>query len=551
MSSATNTVPPTATAGGQEVTPKARPNPVALEAAVNVTGARPSGSGGSRDLFTEETKTVLVFKDGAVIGLTAAVSVGQLLFLTNKQSNQEVVCQVLHKRSFKPMMCYVELQFTEQKADFWGVSFSNASEGGGELTVAEQVEAEETTEDDPGTPVVPHRVEDVDQLKKEVEALREQLLALEKKNAAEAAAKAAVSKTPATTESKAPEVPDLRVTNVKLELASVNDQSPEPVKAAETIAAPLMPAAKESGETPRAVIGMALPNRKPAPKWAEEKPKDAAEGQLPKPELDFSKVPQSAVHLDENDPNSIYKTFDPRREKVRVVGMSAFLVVLLAGGAWYGKWWQYLPVRKNAVEAVGGNVAKGSVSRVSNGTVAGAVSGGKEEVKKRETQAATPSAGTVEVLKKEAQEPPLQTKGGARVVTSADGGGPAEKKPVVVKEKAVGKTASKKSVAAAAEASAPEPVVNDAPVLPAKLLKAASPVYPPDAMLNYITGDVRAEVVVEATGHVGEVKVTSGPKALREAAVEALKQYEYAPATQGGKSVTSKTTAVVKFWFNP
>jgi protein TonB len=533
--------------------PKARPNPVALEAAVNVTGARPSGAGGSRDLFTEETKTVLVFKDGAVIGLTAAVSVGQLLFLTNKKSNQEVVCQVLHKRSYKPTMCYVELQFTEEKADFWGVSFSNASEGGEDLKATEQVEAEETTEDDPGTPVAPHRAEDVDQLKKEVEALREQLLALEKKNAAEAAAKAAASKTPATTESKAPEEPDLRVTNVKLELAPVNDQSPEPVKAAEALAAPLMPAAKESGETPRAVIGMALPNRKPAPKWAEEKPKDAAEEQLPKPELDFSKVPQSAVHLDDDDPNSIYKTIDPRREKVRIVGMSAFLVVLLVGGAWYGKWWQYLPVRKNAVEAVAGNVVKGNVSRAPGpaGKGAAAGGGGKEEVRKRETQAAAPSAGTVEVRKKETQDPPLQSKGEAPVVVaSADTGETAGKKAVAVREKATGKTGSKKP-AAAAETSAPEPVVNDAPVLPAKLLKAASPVYPPEAMLNYITGDVKAEVVVEATGHVGEVKVISGPKALREAAVEALKQYEYAPATQGGKSVASKTTAVVKFWFDP
>jgi protein TonB len=82
-------------------------------------------------------------------------------------------------------------------------------------------------------------------------------------------------------------------------------------------------------------------------------------------------------------------------------------------------------------------------------------------------------------------------------------------------------------------------------------LKAATPVYPPEAMRSYITGDVKAEVVVEASGRVGEVKVVSGPKALREAAVAALKQYEYAPATQGGRAVESKAVVVVKFWFNP
>jgi periplasmic protein TonB len=83
------------------------------------------------------------------------------------------------------------------------------------------------------------------------------------------------------------------------------------------------------------------------------------------------------------------------------------------------------------------------------------------------------------------------------------------------------------------------------------LLKSANPVYPPDAMRSFITGDVTAEAVVQANGHVGEVKVMSGPKPLQQAAVDALKQYQYAPAMQGGKAVSSKVTVVVKFWFNP
>jgi len=76
-------------------------------------------------------------------------------------------------------------------------------------------------------------------------------------------------------------------------------------------------------------------------------------------------------------------------------------------------------------------------------------------------------------------------------------------------------------------------------------------VYPPDAMLNFITGDVRAEALVEADGHVSEVQILAGPKPLREAAVEALKQYQYEPATQGGKPVACKVIVTVKFWFDP
>jgi hypothetical protein len=47
------------------------------------------------------------------------------------------------------------------------------------------------------------------------------------------------------------------------------------------------------------------------------------------------------------------------------------------------------------------------------------------------------------------------------------------------------------------------------------------------------------------------VEVISGPQQFRAAAVEALKQYQYAPAMQGGKAVASRVVVTVKFWFNP
>jgi protein TonB len=98
---------------------------------------------------------------------------------------------------------------------------------------------------------------------------------------------------------------------------------------------------------------------------------------------------------------------------------------------------------------------------------------------------------------------------------------------------------------------APEVSVSDQPILPAKLLKAVPPVYPPDAMRSYITGDVRIEAEVDRQGHVGAMKVLLGPQQFRQAAMDALKQYEYEPATQGGKPVASKVTATIKFWFDP
>jgi TonB family protein len=98
---------------------------------------------------------------------------------------------------------------------------------------------------------------------------------------------------------------------------------------------------------------------------------------------------------------------------------------------------------------------------------------------------------------------------------------------------------------------APEVSVSDQPVLPAKLLKAVQPIYPPEAMRNYITGDVRIEADVDKQGHIGAMKILLGPKQFRQVAMDALKQYEYTPATQGGKPVASKVTVTIKFWFDP
>ena len=83
------------------------------------------------------------------------------------------------------------------------------------------------------------------------------------------------------------------------------------------------------------------------------------------------------------------------------------------------------------------------------------------------------------------------------------------------------------------------------------MLRAVQPIYPPDAMRNYITGDVRIEAEVDKQGRIGGMKILLGPKQFRQVAMDALKQYEYAPATQGGKAVASKVTVTIKFWFDP
>lgn len=99
------------------------PQPVALEVPVTVNGARTVDGSDKREPFSESTKTVLIFGHGAVIRLASLVAPGQLLFVTNEKTKKEVVCQVVKSKNYRTITGYVELEFTEPAAGFWGMRF--------------------------------------------------------------------------------------------------------------------------------------------------------------------------------------------------------------------------------------------------------------------------------------------------------------------------------------------------------------------------------------------------------------------------------------------
>jgi len=104
-----------------------RTQPVALEIPVTVNGARTVEGSDKREPFSEATKTVLIFNQGAVIRIATPVAAGQLVFLTNEKSKKEVVCQVVKsKAGGGPGAGYIELQFTEPAVGFWGMRFPAA-----------------------------------------------------------------------------------------------------------------------------------------------------------------------------------------------------------------------------------------------------------------------------------------------------------------------------------------------------------------------------------------------------------------------------------------
>lgn len=95
-----------------------------LEVPIGVWGSRrgafSSGQQGRIEVFAEETSTVIVFPHGAVIRLSTAVAPGQMMMLTNRNSNQVAACRVVKARNCPNAKGYAEVEFFLPNIDFWG-----------------------------------------------------------------------------------------------------------------------------------------------------------------------------------------------------------------------------------------------------------------------------------------------------------------------------------------------------------------------------------------------------------------------------------------------
>src|SRR5215469_17877652 len=109
--------------------PKANPEPAevpigVLEVPLVVWGSRRAGSnlGQSElaEMFAEETCTVIVFPQGAVIRLSASVTPGQQIIVANRKSGQIILCRVANVRTYPHVRGYAEIEFMQLTTGFWG-----------------------------------------------------------------------------------------------------------------------------------------------------------------------------------------------------------------------------------------------------------------------------------------------------------------------------------------------------------------------------------------------------------------------------------------------
>jgi protein TonB len=87
-------------------------------------------------------------------------------------------------------------------------------------------------------------------------------------------------------------------------------------------------------------------------------------------------------------------------------------------------------------------------------------------------------------------------------------------------------------------------------VTSAKIKLKVSPTYPLEARASGIDGTVRLHAIIAKDGSILQLEVISGHPMLAQAALDAVKQWEYEPTLLNGQPVEVDTEIAVVFQLN-
>ena len=506
-------------------------NAIAHETGVDVTGARAGDESGKRELFSESTETVLVFENGGVIRLAAEVAAGQLLFLTNRETKREVVAQITRIRPFPTGSPYIELEFTEGAPGFWGEEIPAAPKRkDGRATPASTLvptpaleaallQIVEEVREEPAVVTAAPNTEEMARLRREVEALREQLQSLKRDASAQvvAAPEAVVAEAPVAVR------PELR----RMRLPSAD--APPPVR--------------EEAHELSADTAKGEKTVKPSDSAASE---FSAEGLFPEVALDFTQADEAI----ERGALKNQKTRGASAGRnLRLVLLGASLVAAIAGGAWYEGW---LPIGARFASATPTMATTRRVKGAPAAKNVGQKIAATSPLEPKSTPLASaavaaPAAGGTEMPDSAAPagEAKPVAEAAAELASTAEDARP-EAAEKVASSKPDVKHGNERG-AKAAEPTAVSMATESGATAPPKLIESVKAIPP----RGFVTGNVVMDAVVDASGHVKSMKVLSGPESLRSAAIDALKKYKYEPALQNGKAVQGHVQETVKFWYEP
>ncbi len=644
----------------------AKPQPVALEVPVTVNGARSVDGSDKREPFSESTKTILVFGNGAVIRLESSVAPGQLLFLTNEKTKKEVVCQVVKSKNYRSMSGYVELEFTEPVVGFWGMRFPGdriapqapAPASGAKLPepkpapVATKTAATLPVQKPVGAahpeaaanfnalkslisppaapasdatkslapksqlasstqspnPVAPSLARNpapnftpapadpaTDALKQQTARLQEQLSSMLFQEARASNSRSGPEREAKNADSHlvsdAPKV--FEIANAEPAAAEPQKHSMEspPPPARKTITPASGPALHEDDLKIPSWLAPLAQNAANASAVSEAAAKPGVLSEAPIFEEHIaSELPASSQHsgaaempsfsgglLSQDSSVGASASATSASKGLKLLAVAAGILVAAAAGTWYIRTGQ-----PAAPAALAASSAAESTTRVSDSasatpsrTAAEPVAGppvatapAREESSTAEptpaathtvtpaqpSHAATAKATVPERVRTEESKKPTLGEVHLAAPTAASGirNGSASD-PVPAVDLGASEPVAENGLVAVLPSGRKQPAAPPAPipvggdVKPARLISSTPPLYPSLAKTQRVSGNVVIDALIDATGRVTTMKIVSGPTLLHQAAMDALRQWKYQPATLDGKPVPMHLTVSLQF----
>lgn len=528
-----------------------RPQGVSLEVPVTLQGLPGPGGGHA---FYEDTRTVLVMAQGAVVRLAADAVQGQKVVLTNPRTRQEVLARVVLSRSHPNTKGYAEVEFTQTAPGFWGVSFPSEAPS----RAASQPPAPTVT---PSQPIAAVTTPPESQPKPPVIAPMKPRSVIQDPAAVSAPA-------------MRPSIPagSMQAPGTPLNYER-SDASPDLVPLADVVKkhhAAIPPAAATSPlQTP--AVPVPTP-RGPVASFAAAEAVSASFGPKSTTEVVTLRIPQFG--------ESARPTGSRLPRALVFVGVAA---VALAGGVGFFLYTSRAAgvdqtVLENAAPPTTPPTAEESGSAQPSDTAPAAAADASSTA--TAVSATQPAPQVPSEAPASAARPAFMPPASASApVETFDTGAKRERRiapkvtlsaPIVDASKAaitpvepapnVAPAAVPSSMTAPALpmtlSNAPAPPPPAAPAPPrggqaqlAKLISSAPPAYPPMAKMQRLQGEVLLDVSIDDTGKVTKVAVVSGPAVFHQSAIDAVMRWRYEPARLNGQPTA--THAQVRVFFRP
>jgi protein TonB len=492
----------------------------------------------------EETRTVIIFPQGAVVRLSAMVTPGELVVVTNNRTGADVICRVTSVKTQPGIQNYVNLEFTQRALGFWEEprqaerSVVKDKAALGVISPTAPAEAPTQTPQQAPTPI---------------------------------------SAAPKATIPTVPLEPSVRNSASAAEIKSISSQSLRVTSLADTPA----------GRSRNAV--QQIPAA--APQISEIAPAPVISAKQPR--VLTSRAPQ----LEAFDSASLLEATDQenRGSNKRIVLILTAAIVLLAigavGGALFLRWNRALaitqqpsaaPVSTAASEPVGtmptpglatpaaastanASVKSNSVAPASSiSTLPGNTGPGTSTVPQPTPARLSIETPKVEVRSEPQPQPTIQPqpavhaninlgKISAPNMKTAAKINALEPPPVLTSDPAALPKINENvmnTVGAGSSVASPGPppaAIKGGQLVQPKLISSIASAYPAAAKAAHVQGDVLIDALIDSTGKVAATKVINGSPLLQQAAVDSLRFWKYEPARLNGEPIPIHIKVNVNF----